>query len=174
MEPPIRVLFLCTANAARSQIAEALLRKKGGTLFRVASAGSSPAAAVRPEAVAALSEIGIDWSGRTPKAVDAVTDVEWDLVITLCDRMKETCPTLPGKPVFAHWGVPDPAEVQDDSRRRAAFQETLALIAWRLDLMLALRADALALLIDEQRLRHIGTLTPGAASAVAGELSNHS
>ena len=173
MEPPIRVLFLCTANAARSQIAEALLRKKGGRLFHVASAGSSPAVAVRPEAVEALRHIGIDWSDRTPKGLDAVSDVAWDLVITLCDRIKETCPTLPGKPVYAHWGVPDPAEVEDESRRRAAFQEALGLIAWRLDLMLALRADALASLIDEQRLRHIGTLTPGAASPATGEHPNH-
>lgn len=170
MRQPIRVLFLCTANAARSQIAEALLVRKGGMRFEVASAGTDPAPAVRPEALAALRELGIDWSWRAPKGLDAVMNQTWDLVITLCDRALETCPTLPGKPVFAHWGVPDPMEATDAGRRQAAFQATVAVIAWRIDLMLTLRADALDLLVEEERLRQIGTLTPTSSTSTRQSL----
>ena len=74
----LRVLFLCTANSARSQIAEALLAEKDGARFIVASAGSTPAPAVHPDALAALAEVGIDWSGRTPKAIASVAREPWD------------------------------------------------------------------------------------------------
>ena len=157
---PIRVLFLCTANSARSQIAEALLTKKGGARFVVASAGSHPANAVRPEAIEALAEIGIDWSRRRPKSLDAVMDQPWDLLITLCDRMHESCPTLPSRPVYAHWGVADPGAVIDVARRAVAFLDAVALIAWRLDLMLALRPEALDRLVLSERLRAIGLEHP--------------
>ena len=106
--PPIRVLFLCTGNSARSQIAEALLAKKGGSRFKVASAGTSPADAVRPGAFKALARIGIDWSHARPKHLERVETQPWDLVITLCDRARESCPTFAGRPVTAHWGIPDP------------------------------------------------------------------
>jgi arsenate reductase len=155
-----RVLFLCTANAARSQIAEALLTRKGGDRFVVASAGTHPGHVVHPEAVRALAELGIDWSGRRPKSIDTVMQQPWDLVITLCDRTRETCATLPTRPVFAHWGVPDPAEVRDLARRSIAFRDALALIAWRLDLMLALRPEALDRLVLAERLRAIGASHP--------------
>lgn len=152
---PIRVLFVCTANSARSQTAEALLLRKGGDGVVVGSAGTRPAAAVRPEAVEALHAAGIDWTGRQPKGIEAVMHQPWDLVITLCDRMRESCPTLPNRPVFAHWGVPDPAEVKDPVQRAAAFRDALALISWRLDLMLALRPEVLDRLVLGERLRQI-------------------
>ena len=157
---PVRVLFLCTANSARSQIAEALLTRKGGDRFLVASAGSDPVGAVRPEAVEALAQIGIDWSGRRPKSVDEVLDRPWDLAITLCDRARESCPTLPSRPVFAHWGVADPSSIDDPVRRAAAFREAVALIGWRIDLLLALRAEVLDRLVFEERLRAIGLQHP--------------
>ena len=159
---PLRVLFLCTANSARSQIAEALLARKGGDRFRVASAGAEPASAVHPRAVAVLAEVGIDWSGRHPKGVDAVADETWDLIITTCDRAREVCPAFAGRPTYAHWGVPDPAEA--GRGRPDAFRDTLQLLAWRIDLMLALRPELLDRLADEQRLNAIGRVNPGAAT----------
>lgn len=156
---PIRVLFLCTGNSARSQIAEALLARRGPATFQVASAGTSPADHIRREALDALSEIGIDWSHRRPKGLDAVCDEEWDLVITLCDRIQETCPAIPGRPIYAHWGVIDPATASEP-RRFEAFRETVALIAWRIDLMLALPLASLEQLAAEERLRAIGHAGP--------------
>ena len=115
--PPLRVLFLCTRNSARSQIAEALLARKGREQFVVASAGTDPARTVHPFAVAALREYAIDWSHATPQGLEEVADREWDLIITVCDRARENCPTFPGRPVFAHWGMEDPAEAGDESRQ---------------------------------------------------------
>lgn len=157
---PVRVLFLCTGNSARSQIAEALLLKKGGDRFLVASAGADPAKAVRPEAVAALRAQGIDWSEKRPKSFDAVVEEPWDLVITLCDRVKETCPALPSRPVTAHWGVPDPAAVEDPRARTVAFTDTLNLLSWRIDLMLALRIEQFESWVLEHRLRAIPDQDP--------------
>ena len=85
----LRVLFLCTHNSARSQIAEALLARKGRDRFLVASAGSQPAQRVHPVAVEVLRECGIDWASHSPRALDLVTHDEWDLIITLCDRALE-------------------------------------------------------------------------------------
>lgn len=160
MQYPIRVLFLCTGNSARSQIAEALLVKKGGDRFVVASAGTSPAKEVRPEALAALRSSGIDWSAAKPKAVDRIIEWEWDMVITLCDRSRESCPNLPNRPVTAHWGIPDPAEIADARARANAFDATLALLSWRMDLMLALRPELLERLVLEERLKSLASQTP--------------
>ena len=159
-----RVLFLCTGNSARSQIAEALFTRKGGDRFVVASAGTQPAAAICEETVEVLRSANIDWSNRRPKGLDEVLHESWDLVITLCDRMRETCPAVPGRPVFAHWGVPDPAAVTEPGRRLAAFKDAVALIAWRIDLMLALRPEALDRLVLEERMRAIGTQHPPTSS----------
>jgi len=164
---PIRVLFLCTGNSGRSQLAEALLQKKGGDRFVVASAGTAPSSEIRPEVVKALADRGIDWTDRRPKGLEAVSRQQWDFVITLCDRMKEKCPALPGQPIFAHWGIPDPSEIADPIRRATAFKDTLSLLAWRIDLMLALRVDAVERLVVEQRLRAIGArsaLTPSSSN----------
>ncbi len=103
-----RVLVLCTANAARSQIAEALFATIGGTLVDVASAGSHPGAGPHPLAVAVLAERGIAWENRTSKAMNAMTNRQWDLVITVCDNAREACPVIPGARML-HWGLPDPA-----------------------------------------------------------------
>lgn len=160
IEYPIRVLFLCTGNSARSQIAEALLVKKGGDRFVVASAGTNPAPKVRDEAVAALSARGIDRSGAKPKGMDRIIERDWDMVITLCDRSRESCANLPSRPVTAHWGVPDPASTDAESERRNAFDDTVALLSWRIDLMLALRPELLEKLVLEERLRGIATAFP--------------
>ena len=140
---PLRVLFVCTGNSARSQIAEALLRRKGHERFEVGSAGARPATAVHPDTIAVLREYGIDWSAARPKGLDAVADQPWDFVITVCDRVKEDCPTFPGKPVFAHWGVPDPAAIRADQPRRLAFRDAVQFLSRRIDLLLALPLERL-------------------------------
>jgi arsenate reductase (thioredoxin) len=154
---PWRVLFLCTGNSARSQIAEALLNRKGAGRFVAESAGSHPAARVNPNAIAALAERGIAWGGRPPRPIDEVAGLPWDLVITVCDRAREACPVLPGQPVQAHWGMPDPAEVVgDETGVRRAFEETIVLLSRRIDLLLNLPVEKLERLVLEQRVRALG------------------
>jgi arsenate reductase len=154
---PIRVLFLCTGNSARSQIAEALLQQKGKGRFLVGSAGSHPAARVNPFAVEILAEAGIDWSGRIPKRADDVAGTDWAFVITVCDRARESCPIFPGHPIFAHWGMPDPAEVEgSDDEKRRAFRDTFVVLGRRIDLLLALPMESLERMALEQRVRAIG------------------
>jgi len=154
---PLRVLVLCTGNSARSQIAEALLAAKGRGRIEAASAGSRPAERVNPFAVEVLAEAGIDWSGRTPRGMDGLEREHWDFVITVCDRAKESCPYFPGQPVLAHWGMPDPAEVEGtDERKRAAFHDTFVALARRIDLFLALPMEKLEQMALERRVREIG------------------
>src|SRR5688572_1605250 len=98
-DSPIRVLFLCTHNSARSQIAEALLDRKSHGVYEVASAGTEPTAAIHPLTAETLSRVGIDWSSHLPKPIEDVVNLPWDLVITVCDRAQETCPTFPSRPV---------------------------------------------------------------------------
>lgn len=160
LEYPIRVLFLCNGNSARSQIAEALLTKKGGERFIVASAGANPAQHVRQEAIQVLNQIGIPWSGRRPKGLDAVLHDQWDLVITLCDRTLEACPAFSSRPITAHWGVPDPGLAPTGARELAAFADTLNLLSWRIDLMLSLGPESFSRLVFEERLRAIPKATP--------------
>lgn len=153
---PLRVLFLCTQNSARSQIAEALLRRKGHGRFEVASAGTEPASRVHPLAVEVLAELGIDWSDRRPKSIEAVRGESWDLIITVCDRAREHCPAFPGRPVFAHWGIEDPAATVRGREPRLAFREALTYLSRRIDLMLALPFEKLEQRAVEERLKAIG------------------
>ena len=160
---PFRVLFLCTGNSARSQIAEAILNRLGRGRFVAESAGSQPGASVHPLAVEALRDAGIGWTGHPPRSVDGLERQEWDFVITVCDRAKEACPVFPGQPVLAHWGMPDPADVQgEDERKRAAFFETVTLASRRIGLFLALPLEKLEKLALQARVRAIGEvgLTP--------------
>lgn len=156
-----RVLVLCTGNSARSQIAEALLQRKGPGDFEAGSAGSHPASRVHPLTLDVLRQHGIDWTGRSPKGMDEVRGQRWDFVITVCDRAKESCPTFPGQPVFAHWGMSDPAAVVESSTaQERAFQETLVYLSRRLDLFLALPFEKLERAVLEQRVRAIGGELP--------------
>jgi arsenate reductase len=155
--PPLRVLFVCTGNSARSQMAEAVLNQKGRGRFEAHSAGSHPAAKVHPLAVEALREAGLEWGGRSPRGLDGLDREDWDIVITVCDNARETCPVFPGQPVVAHWGMPDPAAVEGDERvRRAAFAEALALVCRRIDLLLALPFEKVERMALEARVRAIG------------------
>jgi arsenate reductase (thioredoxin) len=158
---PYRVLFLCTGNSARSQIAEALLNHLGGGRFLAESAGSHPVAAVNPYAIEALRDAGIDWAGHPPRSIAGLERQDWDFVITVCDRARESCPIFPGQPVLAHWGMTDPADVAgDDQRKRAAFFETLTLATRRIRLFLALPMDKLEKLALEARVKAIGQVAP--------------
>lgn len=102
-----RVLILCTGNSARSQMAEGSLRHDGGDRFEVFSAGVKPGS-VRPEAIQAMNEIGIDVSGHRSKSVDEFVGQSFDYVITVCDHAKETCPVFPGKAQRIHQNFEDP------------------------------------------------------------------
>lgn len=153
-----RVLFLCTGNSARSQIAEALLNQKGKGRFRAESAGSQPAARVNPMAIQTLREYRVPWHGHPPRGIDGLERDSWDFVITVCDRAKEACPIFPGQPVLAHWGMPDPAQAEgSDAAQRAAFRDAFVLINRRIDLLLELPLEKLDHLAREARIRAIGT-----------------
>jgi protein-tyrosine-phosphatase len=154
----LRVLILCTGNSARSQIAEARFAAKGGGRVEAASAGSRPAERVNPFAVEVLAEAGIDWRGKVPRGIDGLEQEHWDIVITVCDRARESCPYFPGAPLFAHWGVPDPAEVEgSDEEKRAAFRDTFAALSRRIDRFLALPVESLDRKSLERRVQEIGS-----------------
>ena len=132
MSAPIRVLFVCTGNSARSQLAEALLGDFGGADFAAFSAGTNPGV-VNPFAVQALAEIGIDWSGARSKSVTEFLGRPFDYVVTVCDRARQTCPVFPGNHNTLHWGLDDPAEVEGtDAEKLEAFRRTRTEVATRL------------------------------------------
>ena len=139
----IRVLFVCTGNSARSQMAEALLGPLGAGRFEAASGGSHPADGVSRLAIETLREHGIAWENRMPKPVEDFEDEHWDVVITVCDHAREHCPVFYGAPVLAHWGMPDPTEVRDEAGRRAAFRDAFAVIRRRLERLIALPLETL-------------------------------
>jgi arsenate reductase len=117
-----RVLILCTANSARSQMAEGLLRHDAGARVEVASAGTQPGR-VRPEAIEVMREIGIDISAHRSKSVDEFADQSFDLVLTVCDSARETCPVYPGHGKRLHHAFTDPAAAGGtDENRLAAFR----------------------------------------------------
>ena len=123
-EAPIRVLFVCTGNSARSQIAEAVLGRIGGSDFEVFSAGTAPKG-VNPYTTRVLADAGIDWSAARSKSVDEFAGKSFDYVITVCDRARQACPVFPGSYNSLHWGLEDPAEVEGtDAEKLAAFKRT--------------------------------------------------
>ena len=157
-----RVLFLCTGNSARSQMAEGLLREMAGEMFDVASAGVSPSS-VRPEAIAVMREIGIDISRHRSKSVDECSDQEFDYVITVCDNAREQCPVFPGQVKQIHWSFDDPAAAEgDELARLAVFRRVRDEIREHLRLLMAdkkqspLACDMTAIAPDE-RPKHLAT-----------------
>ena len=114
-----RVLILCTGNSARSQMAEGWLRALGGGRFEVDSAGTRPST-VRPEAVEAMREVGVDISSHRSKSVDEFAGHEFDYVITVCDNARESCPVFPGKTARVHWSFEDPAALEGTWDERLA------------------------------------------------------
>lgn len=116
----LQVLILCTANSARSQMAEGLLRELASDRADVYSAGAKPSR-VNPYAIAAMRERGIDISGQSSDHLSKYLETEFDYVITVCDNAAETCPMFPGRAVRIHWSFPDPAAVngEDDDALRS-------------------------------------------------------
>jgi ArsR family transcriptional regulator, arsenate/arsenite/antimonite-responsive transcriptional repressor / arsenate reductase (thioredoxin) len=132
-----RVLFLCTGNSARSQIAEALVQHRSGGAVEARSAGSHPKA-LHPNAVRVLAARGIDIAGRSTKPHSRFARTRFDRVITLCDKVREICPEFAGTPIIAHWSIADPAMTANtDTATYAAFQHVTDEIEDRVALLLA-------------------------------------
>ena len=133
-----RVLFLCTHNSARSQMAEAWLRALGGDRYEVASAGTE-ATRVHPLAARAMAEVSVDLGDHTSKTLDRFVGDRWDWVITVCDAANEACPVFPGAAHRLHWSFDDPSRATgDDDARLATFRRVrdeirTTLAAWLAD-----------------------------------------
>ena len=164
MRLPLRVLVLCTANSARSQIAEALLRARSSGRVEARSAGATPAPQLHSGALQVLEEHGIPASGQRPKMTDEVLGLGWDVVITVCDQAKDACPVLPGATLAVHWGMDDPAEGPNE---RQAFATAYQLLSQRVDELLALPLAELSPDELREKLEQVGTphLSTGADTA---------
>ncbi len=114
-----RILFICTHNSARSQMAEGLLRSLGGNRFEAFSAGTE-ATQVRPLAIKAMAELGIDISQQQSKSLDRYLNEPFDLVITVCDQAAEVCPIFPGALQRKHWSFPDPSKATGSEAEQLA------------------------------------------------------
>ena len=129
---PLRVLFVCTGNSARSLMAEALLRKHGGASFEVHSAGTEPKG-VNPMTLRVLGEAGIDASWARSKSVSEYLGQHFDYVVTVCDQARQSCPVFPGVHESLHWGYEDPAAVEGtEAERLAAFRRVFIQLGERI------------------------------------------
>jgi len=161
MKDRYNILFLCTGNSARSQIAEALATSLGGSRLRAFSAGSHPKGAVLPEALEVMRDAGLEVDGLRSKSWDEFAGPDapqMDLIITVCDRAaQEQCPVWPGQPVTAHWNIPDPALATGTAEQvHKAFVNVVHMLRQRISLLLALRLEALDRLATENKLRQLG------------------
>lgn len=155
------VLFLCTGNSARSVLSEALLNQRGQGKFRAFSAGSHPTGRVNPFALEFLKTNGFPTDGLRSKSWDEFAQADSppiDFIFTVCDNAAgETCPIWPGKPMTAHWGIPDPAAVEgSDDDKRSAFKDAFRLLERRISLFLSLPIRSLDQLALSQKLKEIG------------------
>ena len=129
---PIRVLFVCTGNSARSVMAEALLRHSGGVAFEVHSAGTEPKG-VNPLTLRVLAEAGLDGSFARSKSVTEFAGQRFDYVITVCDQARQACPVFPGGGAGLHWGYDDPAEAEGtDEERLVVFRRVFTQLGERI------------------------------------------
>lgn len=155
------VLFLCTGNSARSILAEAILNRDGEGRFRAWSAGSFPKGAVHPMALRVLEEKGYGTAGFRSKSWDEFVTPgapEIDLIVTVCDNAAgEVCPIWPGRPISAHWGIPDPANVEGDAQREA-FVSAYRRLSERIQRLRELPLENLDPDALKSRLREIGRL----------------
>jgi ArsR family transcriptional regulator, arsenate/arsenite/antimonite-responsive transcriptional repressor / arsenate reductase (thioredoxin) len=135
-----RVLFLCTGNSSRSQIAEALARDRSGGYIQACSAGSRPKP-LHPDAVRVMAARGLSLAGHRPKHLAAFAGQRFDYVVTLCDKVREACPEFPGHPEHIHWSIPDPAATGDGDGD--AFERTAADLDTRITFLItAIQATA--------------------------------
>jgi ArsR family transcriptional regulator, arsenate/arsenite/antimonite-responsive transcriptional repressor / arsenate reductase (thioredoxin) len=138
-QTPLRVLFLCTENSARSQMAEALLRHLSHGTVEAFSAGSQPAEELHPLARRCMERLGIDMSRAVPKHFEVYRGQRFDVIVTVCDRVLETCPTFPGDPERIHWSFLDPAMVQgSEAERLRAFEQISLQLTTRIRFLLTL------------------------------------
>ena len=149
---PLKVLFLCTGNSARSIISEYLLRKTDRRRFESYSAGSNPKGEVHPLALRLLRDVyKVDATGARSKSWEEFQGMDLDFVITVCDNAKESCPVFPGQPIAAHWGVPDPDNYEE-------FKEAGRVLARRIELFVNLPLEKLDRLRLEELTREIGQM----------------
>lgn len=161
-EQPYSVLVLCTGNSARSILGEVLFNKLGGGRFKAYSAGSHPAGKVNPGALEWLQANGHSTEGLRSKSWDEFSQPgapEFDFVFTVCDNAAgEVCPVWYGAPMTAHWGIPDPAQVEGDEARRAAFKKAAEQLARRIQLFIQLPIDRMERVLLKQKLDEIGRI----------------
>ena len=154
------VLFLCTGNSARSILAESLLNHWGKGTFVGYSAGSFPKGSVHPMALQLLERLKMPTEGLRSKSWDEFDSPgapAMDFVFTVCDNAaEEVCPVWPGHPVTAHWGVPDPAAVEDEKARLTAFRDTFRALEQRIKVFLSLPIASLDRMKLEDQVRAIG------------------
>jgi arsenate reductase len=172
VERAFNTLFLCTGNSARSILAEAILAKLGAGKFRAFSAGSQPKGAVNPHALALLASLGYDTAGLRSKSwseFERPGAPSLDFVLTVCDNAAgERCPVWPGRPLTAHWGVPDPAEATGSAAEIAlAFKDAYRMLHQRIAVFTSLPIRGLDALSLQHRLGEIGRME-GATAKAAG------
>jgi arsenate reductase (thioredoxin) len=169
-ERPYNILFLCTANSARSIMAEAILNKVGAGQFRAFSAGSHPKGQINPHALRLLQSLGHDVSGLRSKSWSEFADPGaplLDFVFTVCDNAAgETCPVWPGQPMTAHWGVPDPARAAGSPAEVGlAFKDCYRMLNARIGILAALPLRSLDRLSLQKKLREIGRMEGATTTA---------
>lgn len=158
---PFNVLFLCTANSARSIMAEVLMNHMARARFHAYSAGSHPGGKVNPFAIETLKAAGLPTDGLRSKSWDEFAKPGaplMDFILTVCDNAAgEVCPIWPGKPTTAHWGVADPAAVEgSDAEKRAAFHEAAVILRRRIELLASLPIEKLDKLSMQAKLTELG------------------
>lgn len=131
-----RILFVCTHNSARSQMAEGLLRHLSQGSLDVLSAGSHPTT-IHPDAIHTMADFGIDIRQQQSRSLNAVAGQSFDYIITVCDKAREVCPTFPGSGIPMHWGFPDPVVIEDAAERRAIFDRTAQHLKSRIEYFLS-------------------------------------
>lgn len=156
------VLVLCTGNSARSILGEVLFNTLGKGKFKAYSAGSKPAGRVNPGALEWLQSQGHNTESLRSKSWDEFAEPgapEFDFVFTVCDNAAgEVCPVWPGKPATAHWGIPDPAHVEGNEARRAAFNKAAEQLTRRIQLFMSLPIDKLDKMALKEKLAEIGRI----------------
>jgi arsenate reductase (thioredoxin) len=160
-EKTYNVLFLCTANSARSILAEAILNRVGKGRFSAFSAGSQPRGAVNPNSIRLLNSLGYDTSFARSKSWDEFAEKDaprMDFVFTVCDSAAaETCPVWPGQPMSAHWGVPDPAAATgSDAEIGAAFLDAYRMLERRIGAFVALPLKSIDAIALKKSIKDIG------------------